>query len=105
MCGARTAGFELLQIGLEPIQTLLPDFAEALGPFGDVLDRRRLNAAGAPLRIAVARDEAGTLEHPQDRQTAVSSLARHVRIRPWGLAAAAGRETRSLCLRPLPSGP
>ena len=32
-------------------------------PVGDILERSRLEPAGAPLRLAAARDEAGTLQH------------------------------------------
>src|SRR5215217_5721883 len=57
--------FQCLQVGVEAIQARFPDGAVPLGPFGDFLDRRRIEAAGPPLRLASARDEAGALEHAQ----------------------------------------
>ena len=56
---------QFLQVGLEPVEALLPDVAVALGPLGDFLERRRLDPARPPLRLAPARDQAGALEHPQ----------------------------------------
>ena len=36
-----------------------------LGPLGDLLERRRLEPARAPLRLAASGDQAGALEHPE----------------------------------------
>src|SRR5580765_3557821 len=46
--------FEFLQIDFQSIEPLLPGGAVALDPFGDVLQRRGPQAAGAPLRFAPA---------------------------------------------------
>src|SRR5436309_3073082 len=48
--------FELVQIGIEAIETLFPDRAIALGPVGHVLERPRLEPAGPPLGQALSRD-------------------------------------------------
>src|SRR5688572_10687811 len=53
----------LLQIGVQPIESLFPEFAILLHPVGDRLERFWLQAARTPLRLAAASDEAGALEH------------------------------------------
>src|SRR5438552_6141069 len=57
--------FELLQVGLEAIETLFPDRAVALGPRGHFLERSRLEPAGPPLGLASTHDQARPFEHPQ----------------------------------------
>src|SRR5439155_20712718 len=57
--------FELLQVGIEAIETLFPDRAVALGPRGDFLERSRLEPAGPPLGLASTHDQARPFEHPQ----------------------------------------
>src|SRR5215469_17745441 len=56
---------QLLQIHIEPIEALFPEFAIAPQPDVDVLERRALDAARPPLRFAAARDQARTLQHLQ----------------------------------------
>src|SRR6185436_2736386 len=54
--------FEMLQVGVQAIEPLFPDGAVALGPLGDLLERRRLQAAWPPLRFPSTRDQTGALE-------------------------------------------
>ena len=42
---------QLLEVGLQPIEALLPDVTVALGPLGHLLERPRLDAARPPLRL------------------------------------------------------
>src|SRR5579863_892238 len=56
---------QLLQVFVQPVQALLPMAAVLLHPVGHVLERRRLEAAGAPLGVAAAADEPGFLQHLQ----------------------------------------
>src|SRR6476620_5430946 len=57
--------FEGADVFVEPIQPLLPEFAVMPDPVGDVLERRRLEPARTPLRVAAARDQAGAFENFQ----------------------------------------
>src|SRR4051812_10048352 len=56
-------GGDRLQIDIESIEALLPEGAVRLHPLGDVLERRTLERAGAPLRLPRLADEAGPFEH------------------------------------------
>src|SRR5687768_533021 len=56
---------ELCEIEVESLVALIPELAEIAGPLGNFLERRRLEPAGAPLRITTTGDEARPLEHPQ----------------------------------------
>src|SRR5215470_8209831 len=51
-------GLELTQIVLEPVETLHPQTAVALEPVVHLPQSRRFNAAGPPLRLTAANDEA-----------------------------------------------
>src|SRR3954447_1931579 len=83
--------FQLAQVFVQAVETLFPEFSVVLDPVGDLFERRRLEVAGAPLRVAAAGDEAGALEHLQmlgdGGKTHVERLGelRHRRL--------AGRET------------
>src|SRR5438105_3259579 len=55
-------GLKFLQVLSQTIETLLPEAAVMLDPIGDVLEVTRLEAAGPPLSLAPARDQAGTLQ-------------------------------------------
>src|SRR5580704_16753179 len=61
--GFRRFGLQHFQIGVEAIETLLEEPAIAFEPIVDVFERLRLDAAGAELRFAAARDQAGALQH------------------------------------------
>src|SRR6266496_676104 len=54
---------QLLQDVVEARVALLPVLAVRRDPVGDQLEAARLEAAGAALGVAAARDEAGPLEH------------------------------------------
>lgn len=43
----------------------VPETAEFLSPFGDVLERSRFEAAGSPLRLPATGDESSSLEHSE----------------------------------------
>src|SRR2546426_11955778 len=53
---------QLAQMVFQAIEALLPELAVTLHPVGGFLETLRLEPAGPPLRVATARDEAGTLE-------------------------------------------
>ena len=76
---------------VETIEPGLPHLAVPFDPVGHFFQRRGLETAGAPLRVASARDQAGPLEHLQvfrDRRHA------HVeRLRELGDRRLAGGET------------
>src|SRR6202044_2711795 len=59
----RRLGLQHFQIGVEAIQTLLEEPAIVFEPVVDALERLRLDAAGAELRLAAARDQAGAFQH------------------------------------------
>ena len=61
--GFRRLGLQHFQIGVEAIETFLEEPAIVFEPVVDVLERLRLDAAGAELRFAAARDQAGALQH------------------------------------------
>src|ERR1700682_6129743 len=54
---------QFVQIVVQAIQALLPMAAVIRNPIGDLLERCRLQTAGAPLGLAPARNQAGTLQH------------------------------------------
>src|SRR6185295_7880532 len=54
---------QLAQIIFEAIEALFPKAAVAFEPVVDALERLGLDAAGAPLRLAAARDQPGALQH------------------------------------------
>src|SRR5215472_12698792 len=56
---------QLLQIHIEPVETLFPEPAVAPKPDIDVLECRAFDPARPPLRLAPARDQSGALEHLQ----------------------------------------
>src|SRR6478672_11402692 len=61
----RLLRLEFLEVGVEAVEAAFPDLPIALGPFGDVLERRGLEAARSELGFASARDEPGTFEHTE----------------------------------------
>src|ERR1051325_3129159 len=70
--GCWSAGMFLLllllqcaQESFEAVETLLPEFAVVLDPLSDVLERRGLETARPPLRLASTGDESRALEHFQ----------------------------------------
>src|SRR5262245_31711285 len=77
---------QFAQVIVEPVETLFPEAAIALEPIVDFLQRARLDPARPPLRLASARDQAGTLEHLEvlgnRRQTHIEGLGefRHRRL-------------------------
>src|SRR5262249_14055778 len=56
---------QVFEVLIQPFEARVPEAAKVLGPLGDLLERRRPEPAGAPLRLAPARDQAGALEHPE----------------------------------------
>src|SRR5215813_441877 len=56
---------QLTQVLVEAVEALFPEAAVEGGPVGDVLERRRLQTAGTPLRVAAADDQSGPFEHLQ----------------------------------------
>src|SRR5882724_1431481 len=56
---------KVVEVVVEAFVAGVPEAAVALGPLRDLLERRRLEPAGAPLRLASAGDQAGALEHAQ----------------------------------------
>src|SRR3954469_19056665 len=56
---------QVVEVCIEALIARVPKLAIVLCPFGDLLDRRRLQATGSPLRLPSARDEPGALEHPK----------------------------------------
>src|SRR4051812_31246801 len=56
---------DVLEVSVEAVEASFPDDAIAFGPLRDVLERSGLDAAGSPLGVASARDEAGVLEHAE----------------------------------------
>src|SRR6266542_1968057 len=57
--------FHALEVLVESLVARVPETAIVLRPLGDLFERRRFEPAGAPLRLAAARDEAGALEHAE----------------------------------------
>src|SRR5579859_3183037 len=57
--------FELMQIGVKAVKTLLPELAIVLHPFMHFLESGGLQAARTPLRFASVGDQSGTLQHFQ----------------------------------------
>src|SRR5205823_334679 len=83
---------EVSEIRVEALITGVPELAIVLGPFGDLFDRRRLQAPRPPLRLAATRDQARSLEHPKvlrDR-----GPAHRERLGELAHRALAGGETR-----------
>src|SRR5438874_6883831 len=70
--------FELAQVLVQAVEARFPEFAVVPDPVGDLLERRRLEVAGSPLRVAAAGDQSGALEHLQmlgdGRETHVEGL-------------------------------
>src|SRR3546814_8614249 len=56
---------QLVEIVLQPVEALLPELPIALQPARGILQRRGIQPAGPPLRLAPATDEAGPLQHLQ----------------------------------------
>src|ERR1700734_2650631 len=61
--GFRRFGLQHFQIGVEAIKTFLEEPAIVFEPIVDVLQPHRFDTAGAKLRFAAARDQAGALQH------------------------------------------
>jgi len=61
--GFRRFGLQHFQIGVETIEAFLEEPAIVFEPVVDILQRLRLDAAGAELRLAAARDQAGALQY------------------------------------------
>src|SRR5262245_48705609 len=59
------SGGDGLQVGLQTVEALLPELAVLLDPARCLFERTGLDAAGAPLRVSAAGDEARALEHLQ----------------------------------------
>src|SRR5438093_8991852 len=55
-------GFELVEQGIEALVVALPQPAVAFQPPGGFAEPLGLEAAGPPLRVAAARDQAGALQ-------------------------------------------
>src|SRR5215472_9837322 len=56
---------QLLQIGVQAVETLVEKPPVMVEPIVDVLKRARLDAAWPPLRLATPRDQPGALKHLQ----------------------------------------
>src|SRR5262245_62540926 len=54
---------QFAQVIVQAIETLLPETAIAFQPVVHLLQRTRFDAAGPPLRLAPAQDQAGALQH------------------------------------------
>src|SRR5262249_34980275 len=52
---------QLLQIGIQAVETLVKEATIMVEPVVDVLERARLDTARPPLRLAPARDQPGAL--------------------------------------------
>ena len=52
-----------LKIAIQAVETLFPELAVLLDKIGGLVQRRRIELAGPPLRLAAARDQAGALQH------------------------------------------
>jgi hypothetical protein len=50
------------QVGVELVEALVPDAPVALDPVGDVLERGRFEAAGAPLGLSALSDKSCSLK-------------------------------------------
>src|SRR5437762_11262469 len=48
--------FQLAEVLVQSVEALFPEFAVVLDPVADLLQRRRLEMAGTPLRVAAAGD-------------------------------------------------
>src|SRR5438128_1322632 len=58
-------GLELAQVVVQAIEALIPETPIVLHPVGDLLQRTRVQPAGAPLRLAAAGDQARALQNLQ----------------------------------------
>src|SRR4029077_18431520 len=54
---------QFAQVIVQAIETLLPEAAVTFQPVVHLLERTRLDAAGPPLRLAPAQDQAGAPHH------------------------------------------
>src|SRR3546814_19995138 len=59
----RRLHLQLVEVALQAVEALLPELPIALQPAGGVLQRGRVEPAGAPLGLAAARDQPGALQH------------------------------------------
>src|SRR5208282_1467332 len=57
--------FQLTDIVVQPVETLLPEAAIVLDPSGNIPERSSLQATRPPLRLAAASDQPGALQHLQ----------------------------------------
>src|SRR5581483_7025000 len=55
----------LFEVAVEPRMARFPEAAVAVRPLRHVSERRRVETAGAKLRLAAARNQAGALQHAQ----------------------------------------
>src|SRR5689334_22240610 len=65
---ARISGFlpfQILHVGIEAVEALLPETAIVADPPGGPFERRCIEANGAGLGVAAAQDEAGAFKHLQ----------------------------------------
>src|SRR5579862_5824453 len=89
---------QLMQIIVQPIETLLPETTVLPHPIGNLLEPLRLKPAGPPLSLAAARNQAGAFEHLEmfgdSRQTHFERL-RQLRYRRF--AAGKPRKNRAPC--------
>src|SRR6266568_835411 len=53
---------QLVQVLVQAIEAFFPEFFVVVDPAGGLFQRRRIEMAGAPLRVAAAGDQASALE-------------------------------------------
>src|SRR6185312_10223444 len=73
-----------LEVVIQRVEARVPEVAILLDPIRYFLERRRFDSRGAPLCVASARDQSGTLEHlemPRDRRLADGERLRQLRDR------------------------
>src|SRR5580658_5668038 len=83
---------QILQIGLETIEALLPEGAIMLQPIRGVLEWTRLEPTWSPLRLAATRDQPGAFQHFQVLGNA--GKAHGERLGQFGDRGLAGRKSR-----------
>src|SRR5437763_125219 len=52
-----------LKVGIQAIEPLFPELAVLFDKIGSFVQRRRIELARPPLRLAAARDQPGALQH------------------------------------------
>src|SRR5215207_5018868 len=89
----RLLGLELAQVVVEPVEALVEEAAVVLEPAVDALQSLGIEAAGTPLRLAAAGDEAGALQHLQMLRDGGQAHAERLReLRDGRLAEAEPRQ-------------